>query len=309
MTGKKRIGSEALLLIGAALILGLLPALAGGYLISLLTIIFIWITMAESWAIFSGLSGYISLGHIVFSGLGMYAAALAARSFHLPFTFILSGIVAFLFALAIGYPALRVRGPYFAILMFGISEAVSVSINYYMTTVHKVETIVLPLMSPISLYYYFLALALTSVLAMYFIKRAKLGRALLGIKEDEDAAETIGINTIKYKLLGFAISALFAGLVGGGLAFYRGFFETTGAFNPLGSFQSAIMAMLGGGNEVCGPVLGAIILTLLSEIFGVTYPHHYLLVTGILLIFIVKLTPSGLLPLIREVVSFHVKKV
>jgi branched-chain amino acid transport system permease protein len=191
--------------------------------------------------------------------------------------------------------------------MFGISEAVRISINYYETTFHKVETIVLPLINPIFLYYYFLALALTSILTMYLIKRAKLGRALLSIKDDEDVAETIGINTTKYKLLGFGISALFPGLLGGGLAFYRGFFETTGAFNPLGSFQSAIMAMLGGGSEVCGPVLGAIVLTLLSEIFGVTYPHHYLLVTGILLIFIVKFSPSGLLPLIREA-SFRGKK-
>ena len=291
-------------LFGAALIFCVtLPMWGENYLISLFLFVFMYITLASSWNLISGFTGYVSFGHVAFWGVGSYTAAIVITRFgwHWVPASLLAGAVAVLLAVIIGYPCLKLSGPYFAIAMLGLNEIVRVFVNLWASVTQGGEGINLPpVLSIVSSYTAMGLLALATVATTYFVANSKFGLRLLAIREDEIGAEVMGINTTLYKLGAFVLSAFFAGVAGGIYAWYLSFIEPESSFALLVTIEMIIMAMFGGRATVMGPVIGATFLYLGSEMLWARFPEAHLALYGILIIFVVLYMPQGVMGMLRE---------
>ncbi len=271
-------------------VLSTLPLYVSGYSISLLTIILMYATMSVSWIIFSGYTGYISLG------TAAYITVLFWPTLPLPVIIVLGGLASAALALILGFPFLRIRGPYFIVATLGLSELVRYIVENYQTYVlHRVGIPLLDTPSTEVLYYALLAVCVITVIVAHIIKKSKFGFGLSSIRGDEEAAKVMGVDTTRYKLFAFAISSAFMGCVGAIIALRWTWIEPFMAFNPMISFQVVIMALLGGVGNFRGPIIGAIILILVQEAFGITYPTYYMILLGVIVVLLVKFFPAGIL--------------
>ncbi len=288
---KRLLGALGLVL----LFLFLVPLKASDYHVSVFLDLLMWIALAESWIILSGYTGYISLGHSAFLGLGAYVMAMTWTQIPYILGVVLAGLLSAAFAFAIGFPFLRVRGPYFVILTLGLSEMTKyVFVNLEIRLGGTVGRILMMTPSLHTLYYSILVVCVMATATAYFVKNSRFGTGLFSIKEDEDAANALGINTSLYKWLAFGISAFFPGMVGAILALRRSYIDPYTVFSPIVSFQVIVMAFLGGLEDVEGAIVGALILTLVSEVLWAQYPYTYMIILGVIIILIVKFMPLGL---------------
>jgi len=254
-----------------------------------------WISLTESWIILSGYTGYISLGHSAFFGLGAYFMALTWMKLPYSLSVMLAGLSCAGFAFLIGFPFLRVRGPYFVILTLGLTEITKfIFINLEIKLGGTVGRILMMTPELETLYYSILVVFVLVTITAYFIKYSRFGAGLFSIKEDEDAANSLGVNTSFYKWLAFGISAIFPGMVGAILALRRSYIDPYTVFSPSVSFQVIVMAFLGGIEGIEGAIVGAIVLTLLSEALWANYPYYYMIILGIVMIILVKFLPMGI---------------
>lgn len=289
---KRLLGALGLIL----LLLCLLPLLVSDYYVSVFLDLLMWIALTESWIILSGFAGYISLGHAAFFGLGAYLMAMAWTQLPYILAVILAGMFSAGFAFAIGFPFLRVRGPYFVILTLGLTELTKyIVINLEIKLGGTVGRVLMMTPGLDTLYYSILVVSVMATVTAYFVKNSRFGMGLLSIKEDEDAADALGINTSFYKWLAFGISASFPGMVGAILALRRSYIDPYTVFNPMLSFQVIVMAFLGGVEDIEGAMLGAVVLTLISEALWAQYPYYYLILLGLIMIVLVKFMPLGVL--------------
>ncbi|MFC2046798.1 branched-chain amino acid ABC transporter permease [Chloroflexota bacterium] len=282
----------------------IVPLYIPGYYTSLLINIFMFAILAVSWIILSGYVGYISLATAAFFGIGGYVTILLWTVFPLPLPIliIVSGLVSAIFAFVIGFPFLRIRGPYFIILTLGLSELIKNIVTIYeVRVIGAVGAVLVGTPSMETFYYSLLVVGIITIVTAQVIKNSKFGLGLFSIKGDEEAAEAMGVNTTLYKLAAFAISSLFMGCVGSIMVLRWTYVEPHIVFNPVITFQVAIMAILGGMSDFRGPILGAVVLTLISEAFGIQYPYHYMILLGITLILMVKFLPMGLLGSIERI--------
>lgn len=291
---RRRQSVVALALAGVALF-ALLPLVVGPYALGIGLGLLMWIALAESWAMFSGLSGYISLGHAVFYGVGAYATVLLWQVVPLWLAIPLSGVAAGLLAVCLGWPCLRVRGPYFVILTLGVSEFVKYIVISTEAALGRQGRLLIGTPSLTVLFEAMLVLAVVSMIVLYVVRSSKLGAGLLAIREDEVAAEAIGVNATALKLLAFTLSALIPGMVGGLMILRSTYFEPLQAFSPTTSFTIVTIAILGGTDEVPGPLLGAVLLVLISELLWARAPEVYMIILGVLLVAFVLFLPEGLL--------------
>jgi len=289
--------------ISALILMSTVPLYAPSYIIGLLISILMYCILAVSWNIFSGYTGYISLATAAFFGIGSYVAVLGWPALPFPTLIIIGGLASMVFAVAVGYPCLRIRGPYFIILTLGLSELTRyIFLSYEVNFRGTVGSYLLGAPSMATYYYCLLVIVIAVIATDHLVSNSKYGLGLLSIGGDEEAAEAMGVNTARYKLSAFAISALFGGLVGVIMAFRWTYIEPTSAFNPLITFQVIIMVFLGGTKDFRGPILGAIILTLLSELFA-EYPYYYLALLGITLILVIMFLPIGVLGAMERYIS------
>jgi branched-chain amino acid transport system permease protein len=141
---------------------------------------------------------------------------------------------------------------------------------------------------------------LATLLLTTFLRRSKFGLALKMIGENEEAAVHVGVNTSLFKVLGFAISAMCMGFVGGSFAMRLQYTNPTIAFDPNYSFMPAVMTMLGGGVTIFGPIIGSIFLSLVSEYLQVAFPYYFLIILGAVLIVIVLFMPNGIMGVVQN---------
>jgi len=282
------------LLAAVALALLAAPWLVTGYQRSLLLAILADIALAVSWAFFSGPTRYLSLATGAFFGAGAYATAVIGGRLAWPLPVLAGAAVGGAMALVVGALALRLRGPYFAVFTFGLAELAKHTLIWYETRVTgTVGRLLLSPPGPWTLYYTVLALAGLAVATALLLRRSRWGYALVGIGEDEERALTLGIDTTRVKVGTFALSAAFMGAVGAAMA-PRWTYLDPQVFNPLVSFQTVIMALVGGATTVVGPALGAAFLGLVSELFLLRFRYVYMLALGLTLIAVVVAFPSGL---------------
>lgn len=277
-----------------ALALVAAPRILAPYQRSLALAILADVALAVAWALFSGPTRYLSLASGAFFGAGAYTTAMLVTRLAWPLPVAAGAGVAALMALVVGVLALRLRGPYFAVFTFGLAELAKYTLIWYETGVTgTVGRLIMRPPDPVTLYYTVLGVAGLSVTAAVLLRRSRWGYALVAIGADEERAETLGIDTTRVKIGTFVLSAAFMGAVGAAMA-PRWTYLDPQVFNPLVSFQTVIMALLGGPATVLGPVIGAVFLGLASEILLVRFRYYYLLALGLTLIAVVLVLPNGL---------------
>jgi branched-chain amino acid transport system permease protein len=284
-------GTGAIVAASAAMLA--VPALAGDYAISVVFTLLMWIALTQSWVVLSGLTGYISLGHAVFFGLGAYVLVLTWPALPLWLAILLAGIAAPALAFAVGYPCLRVRGPYFVILTFGLAELVKYIVVNVEGALGQFSRVLFAAPGIGDLYPVMVALAGAATLLAYLVRRSRFGTGLRAIRENEAAAETLGVDVALYKVLAFAASAAIPGMVGAVMALRTTYFEPLQVFSPITSFTIVVIAIIGGGDDAPGPIWGALFLVLLQELLWARLPQIYLIVLGVLLIAFVLWSPNG----------------
>jgi len=270
---------------------------------------FLLAIQASSWNIISGYAGYISLGHSMFLGLGSYTVAILALRWGVNPLWLapLGGVTAVLVALVIGSVVLRTRGHAFVIITIAMLLAAQVFAVNFKGLTQGSDGITLPLpfwdadYQNIPFYYLFLGLLVLTVLFTAKIRRTKFGTGLVAIREDEGKAASIGVNTTRFKVIGYAASAFFIGVAGGVYAYYLTFLNPVGAFAILGSVVIVLAALIGGKGTLYGPVVGACIVQLAGEaatVYGGGSQTRVLLF-GAALVAVVLFMPAGLLPTVE----------
>lgn len=255
--------------VSAAALLGLalLPRwLTDEYYLSLMISILMYCVLATAWALFSGPTRYISLATVAFFGMGAYVTAVFGES--LPWAAVL-GIAAgvgLIMALIVGLSTLRLSGVYFVIFSFGLAELVKQLVTWWEVNITKdLGRYVFVEITQLDIYWQLLAMLALVLALRALINRSRLGLALRVIGEDETVATHVGINTTTAKLLLFAVSAVFITVTGAIMAPRWTYIDPSIAFAPAVSFQTLIMALLGGAGALFGPILGAVPLVLLFE--------------------------------------------
>ncbi|MBW2031047.1 MAG: branched-chain amino acid ABC transporter permease [Deltaproteobacteria bacterium] len=275
------------------------------YLLHVMIVIFVYVTLVGSWNLPGGYAGYISFGHVLFFGVGGYCTAMLMNTWGVPatVTYLVGGIVSALIALIFGYVSLRLRGPYFAIATLALA-----TIGRYLFLNFEVfggaEGLLLPV-SPwtpewekIPYYYFALAIATITTLTVHLITKTRFGLGLMAIRENEEKAEGLGIDTTRHKVLAFIVSAFFPGMIGGVFASYLEYVNPDSSFSILYSANILLMAIIGGLGTVTGPILGATIIVVASEVLSFTIGHQVrLVVLGFVLVTSAIYLPGGLLSL------------
>lgn len=265
------------------------------YLLQILVNIGIAIIMALGLNVITGLTGQLSLGHAAFMSVGAFASALLTIKTGLPFSLnlLLSGSFAALIGILIGYPILRLTGDYLAICTLGFAEIVKVVFLNLDITNKALGLTVPPAKTTIPMPIVVWICALLAIVAVTFMQNSRFGRALKAIREDEIAAESMGINLTRYKLNSFALGTFLAG-VGGGLYAHFLSYINPSDFSFLKSVDILSMIVLGGLGSVPGAVIGASVLAAAPE-FLRFMSQYRMLVYGALLVFLMVFRPNGLL--------------
>ena len=315
----------------ALLFIVIVPLSLHAYYLSIFNLVFIAIVGALGLNILVGYTGQISIGHAAFMSVGAYTAANLATKLGLPFwvTLPAGGLMAAFIGALVGIPSLRIKGTYLAIATLAsqliiewvinhtpaISGGAAASIQVPRPTVFGT-----PLKSQGQLYYFLLFFAMLSIVATMNLARSRIGRAFVAIRDQDIAAEIIGINIFRYKLLAFAISSFYAGVCGVLYTYYFGIANYE-AFQINVSIDYLAMIIVGGLGSVLGSVLGAIFVTILPiaiRIFVETFGGYFwetgalsaiaasmrLVIFGVLIIVFLVVEPEGLARLWRNIRNY-----
>ncbi|MFP5405306.1 MAG: branched-chain amino acid ABC transporter permease [Gammaproteobacteria bacterium] len=249
-----------------------------------------------------GYAGIATLGHAAFFGLGAYGVGIAMVTFNQPFWIgmLLGLALGVAFAFALGVPVLRLRGHYFAIATLGLAQLMTAIVTN-IDVAGRNAGLVLPLLKSASLFYELaLALLALATLTVFWLSRSRFGFGLIAIRENEEAAAVMGVNTTLYKVLAFALSAAFTALAGGIYAYYITFIDPVGVFDISLNVKMIIMAVFGGPGTVLGPVAGAFILSAISELLASKVTSIASLFFGIVIVLAVVFMPRGIADVLRN---------
>jgi branched-chain amino acid transport system permease protein len=254
-------------------------------------------TVAQAWNILGGFTGYASFGNSAFYGLGTYGTAIAMAKLALPFWvgLILGAALALVCAVLIGLPILRLRGHFFAIATLGLSATLAAIIANLDIAGRNIG-LILPLTRGDAMFYEeALVLLVAATATVAWIARSRFGMGLIAIREDEDAAQVMGVNTTIYKVGALALSAFFTAIAGGIHAYWITFIDPAGAFDLTLNVRMVIMAVFGGPGTVLGPVIGAFILSAVYQILASSISTAAALLFGLVIVLAVIFMPRGLL--------------
>lgn len=301
----------ALLIIGAALPF----VVQDEYIIHSMIMVLYFAYLACSWNLLCGYVGQISFGHSVFCGVGGYISVLLLTNANISpwLGMLVGGVAAAILAVLIGYPTMRLRGPYFALTTIAVAEAVRIWVEntgeLFGIQIKGAEGLSVPLVgnswalfqfdSKVPYYYIILGLLALVMLITWLMERSRLGACLKAIRGDRDAAESLGINPTRYTLIAYAISAFMTALGGSYYAQFVRFINPERIFGIELSIDMALMSIIGGQGTVLGPLLGALFLTPISELtrtyLGGQFIGLHLAIYGLVLILAVLYLPKGIL--------------
>jgi branched-chain amino acid transport system permease protein len=305
-------------LLAAALALAV-PPFADLYVYSILITVLIWIIFGQAWNLLGGFTGQISFGHAMFLGVGAYTAMIAVNLFHwdMAAALLLGGLLAGLLSVPIGLLIFRLSGPYFALSTLAFAEIIHIVARNWKSVTNGGEGMMLA--APATLFgwrvaskeeYFFVALALVAltVLCCHYLMRSKTGHTFLAVRENQDAAEAMGINTTAAKSQALFVSAFLAGVGGGFYGLYNKFIDPAMTLAVHMSAEMIFVTLLGGIGTITGPVIGAVLLVGMHE--GLkdfqllrAFPSLYLIVYGLLIMIVIVRLPGGVaegLALLRE---------
>jgi len=317
---------------------------ASPYLLHLMILLFLSVAMGESWNVIGGYCGQYSVGHAAYFGVGAYAALMLLQYKHIaPWWGVWVAIAAALIiSLLIGTICFRLRGPYFVLASIAVAEIIRLVVLNWKQLTNGAEGILLVDIPPLMLgrrlvtdwlsktpfYYLGLILALATLLVNYLVQHSKLGYYLQAIREDQDAAHSLGINLSFYKNVALTISALFTALSGVFYGLYIGFIDPASVLGVDLSVQMVLICIIGGIGTNFGPVVGALVLVPLSEalranllskfLFSIgvvqetsrvggflkeNLAHAHVLIYGILVVVVILFMPDGVLGFGKKLIA------
>ena len=298
---RRWLGWAVVVIVLVVLIAG--PSYLNLYTLSLGFTLFNFMILALSWNLLGGYGGQFSLGHAIFVGAGSYTIAVLLVHTGIPLylAVLLSGVLAAIIAALSGLLLLRLRSAYFSVGTLGIALAgLSWMINWSYTG--GTQELSLPPSATLdysTLYYASLAVLVLTVVCLVLLVHSSFGLRLMAVRDDEDAAAELGVNSFLVKMTAFIVSAFFIGLAGALIALQSVSIEPNSAFSLNWTVNMIIMAVLGGLATTIGPLIGAVVIFTLQQQLQ-SYGSWSTLVIGLLLIIIIRLAPQGIWVLLRQ---------
>ncbi len=304
------------LLVSLAVILGgfLLARLGvNPYLYFAGYVILQYVVIATAWNILGGYAGYVNFGTAAFFALGAYTAISLIEAFKapLPILILAGGLVSGLLGLGIGYLTLRLRGVFFSIATLALAVVLqTMVVNWDYVGGAKGITIIRPATLPAFrnyvefLFVVMVVLAVGAVTVAWFIETSWVGRGLAALRDNEEAAECMGVPTLRLKLFATTVSGFLMGVAGAPLPYYVTYVEPSSAFNLDYAVNGLAMPMIGGTTTWVGPVIGAVLLGTAQQVATVTISSELnLLIVGVVLVVFVVSAPQGIVGLVRRMLS------
>lgn len=269
----------------------------GGVPLSFYFYLMLWITMASSMNIMAGFTGYIPFGFVAFYGIGAYVTAICISKLGLPIVLSLgiAGLVSVAFSLLLA-PTLKLRGIYFAMVSLGLAMICKLMISETPESVSggSFGLILAKSNDPSAAYLAMGVVMAGAIVTTWLIANSRLGIALRAIRDDPEAAEMLGINVAKPRLIAWMATAIFPALAGGIEAWYTNLVDPEAAFNILVSAKSLIYGMVGGLGTLVGPIIGATVMMFVDNLVWQTFPLFNLFFLGLLIVVIMLFVPRGL---------------
>jgi len=268
-----------------------------------------YVVIATAWNVLGGYAGYVNFGTPAFFALGAYTSIALLEAFRapLPILILCGGLVAGLLGLGIGYLTLRLKGVFFSIATFALSVVLqTLIINWEYVGGAKGYTLIRPPVPwfrswAVLLFILMVVLAVVTVLVARTIERSWIGRGLAALRDNEEAAECMGVPTLRLKLFATTISGFFLGVAGAPFPYYVTYVEPSSAFDLNYAVNALAMPMIGGTTTWLGPVIGAVLLGTAQQVATVTISSELnLLIVGVVLVLFVVLAPEGLTGLVRK---------
>jgi branched-chain amino acid transport system permease protein len=295
MTSRQFLIRDLLVLFGLTGWAVALPGFASEFAVSMALTCLMYVALSSSWALFCGTTRYLSLATSAFFGIGAYTSAILLESLPWEQVIALGALVAAAVAVLMGAAVLHLRGTYFAVLTFGMTELIRHAISYFEKSVTgTVGRVLMVVPERETIYLTVLLLAVIAVALSIVIRRTRFGLALQGIGADEQRAQTLGVNTRIVKTAGFALTAAIAGAVGAAMSVRWTYIDPHTVFNPFIGFQTVLIALIGGALTLWGPLIAAIVFSVLAETLRLQVPQLYMMSLGLLLILSVLYLPGGL---------------
>jgi branched-chain amino acid transport system permease protein len=278
------------------------------YFLSFLFKLFLFVILSESWNLIGGFAGYLSFGHVAFFGIGAYTSAMLFQLYSVsPFIgAIPGGCVAAFVALIIGYPCLRLKGPYFAVITLCLAFVIDLVVKNWgflggSEGIH-LKLVEMGIQLSRSIFYeIFLGLALLTTLYVRRVEHSKFGLGLASIREDEEVAQTLTIDTAAIKVKAFILSAFFPGVAGGIYAYYISYIHPDIVFDINISILIVLMAIAGGGRTWAGPLLGAALITTINELLSLfVRPESARVIYGAMFIAVIIFMPDGMVAFLKK---------
>ena len=294
---------------------GILVLLAAPFITSnpfyqhLMIMVLFWTLLGASWNLLGGFAGQVSFGHAAFLGIGAYVTMLLYLSLGVsPLLGMLAGgVVGAMFALPIGLICFRLRGPYFSLATLAVAEIVRlVALNWEQLTAGPMGLLIttLPPMSfagttidwesKVPFYYLAVVLALAATGLTYVVSRSRLGAYLTAVREDMDSAEAVGIDTVRTRVIALALSAFVVGVAGGFYSLYFRYVDPDAVFAISLSVEMVFIAVVGGLATTAGPIVGAVVLVSISEIFRDRFQTGHLIFYGLFMMLVIRYLPEGI---------------
>jgi branched-chain amino acid transport system permease protein len=271
------------------------PFVGSEFAVSLALTCLMYVALSSSWGLFCGTTRYLSLATSAFFGIGAYTSAILLGKVPWLLAIAAGAGLATVVAVVMGAAVLHLRGTYFAVLTFGMTELIRHAVTYFEKQVTgTVGRVLMTVPEQMTVYLTVLGLAVLAILSSIFVKRSRFGLALMGIGADEQRAQTLGVNTRWVKVAGFAMTAAFAGATGAAMAVRWTYIDPVTVFNPFIGFQTVLIALIGGAATLWGPLIAAIVFSLLAETLRLQLPQLYMMALGLLLILSVLYLPGGL---------------
>ena len=284
----------------------------------LMIMVLFWTLLGASWNLLGGFAGQVSFGHATFLGIGAYTTMLFFLSLQLsPWLGMLAGgVLGALFALPIGLICFRLRGPYFSLATLAVAEIVRlVALNWEQLTAGPMGLLITTLPqislagrtidweSKIPFYYLAVALTLFAMGLTYAVSRSRLGAYLTAVREDIDSAEAAGIDTVRTRVVALVLSAFVVGLAGGFYALYFRYIDPDAVFAISLSVEMVFIAVVGGLATTAGPIVGALVLVGIGEIFRERFQVGHLIFYGLFMMVIIRYLPEGIWGRLRILLS------
>lgn len=273
----------------------------------LVIIALMWVVIGSSWNLLAGYTGQVSFGHAMFFGVGAYTAGILATKLGISpwWGMVFGGLVSMLIGLFVGWVCFRLRGPYFALATLAGGEIFRlIATNWESLTEGMVGILIIQTFrSKVPYYYIALALAFFCIYAIHIIMKSKWGYYFVSIREDQDAAESLGINTTLYKNVSLLVSSFFTGMAGAFYMNYMAFIDPQVVFSlHYISIMSILVGIVGGVATIMGPAVGAFVMvgvqeTFRSAFFGIApkwISQAHALVFGLLVIFVIMFLANGI---------------